>query len=69
MQEKLWHISYVSIWSVDLPYRKAIAYCSDGNGTLVFISKAAGEGTYSCSRVRSLSRNAGKDLGNMLALI
>jgi len=25
MQEKLWHISYVSIWSVDLPYRKAMA--------------------------------------------
>jgi hypothetical protein len=69
LQEKLWHIIYVSIWSVDLPYRKAIAYCSDGNGTLVFISKAVGEGTYSCSGVRSLSRNAGKDLGNMLALI
>ena len=34
---------------------------------LVFISKAVGEGTYSCSRVRS--RNAGKDLGDMLALI
>jgi hypothetical protein len=46
-----------------------MAYCSDGNGTLVFISKAVGEGTYSCNRVRSLSRNTAKDLGNMLALI
>jgi hypothetical protein len=37
MQEELWHISYVSIWSVDLPYRKAIAYCRDGNGSSALV--------------------------------
>ena len=46
MQEKLWHISYVSIWSVDLPYRKAIAYCSDGNGSSALVRAVTGINIY-----------------------